>query len=101
MRPELLLIGTPPGIALATTAAFVGVFAAGTAMAGWFVRPLGLVHVAGFWVAALLLVAALVLPVGSLPSLLLEAAGVLLTLALILILWRPHADRSADMASRP
>ena len=40
--PELLLIGTPVTIALATIAAFAGTFAAGTAFTGWCIRPIGL-----------------------------------------------------------
>ncbi len=96
--PELLLIGTPAGIVLATVAAFTAVFAAGTAMTGWCIRPLGIAAVAGLWFAAALLVTALVLPVGGGPSLAFEAAGCLLTAWIVVSAWRRNADRTAHLA---
>ncbi|MFV0243463.1 MAG: TRAP transporter permease [Qingshengfaniella sp.] len=90
--PELLLIGTPWTIALATIAAFVGVFAAGTAMTGWFIRPLSGMHIAGFWAGAALLTAALILPVGGATSLACTLAGLLVTGAICYVNWRAHAD---------
>ncbi|SLN48192.1 Sialic acid TRAP transporter permease protein SiaT [Aquimixticola soesokkakensis] len=77
--PQLLLIGTPLTITLATVAAFTGVFAAGTAMTGWFVRHLSWAHRIGLFCAAALTTLALVWPVGSAASLIVEAAGLVLT----------------------
>jgi len=89
--PELLLIGTPWGIALACAAAFGGVFAVGVAMTGWLVRPLKLPEILWLWAAAALLTVALVLPVGSAFSLGAEVAGLAMIAGLTLTLRRPHA----------
>ncbi len=97
--PELLLIGTPVTIALATIAAFAGTFAAGTAFTGWMVRPLTLLHKLGFWLVAAAATVSLVLPVGGVPSLVALALSLALLAILVLNLWKPHANRSADLAS--
>ena len=96
--PELLLIGTPTGIVLATLAAFAGIFAAGTAMTGWMIRHLGAASRGGFALVALLCAVALILPVGGAGSLLALAAGLALLALLIVLLWRRHEDRPADLA---
>ncbi|WP_425053333.1 TRAP transporter permease [Psychromarinibacter sp. S121] len=85
--PELLLIGTPVNIVLAVIAAFAGTFAAGTALTGWMIQPLTVVHRAGFLLVALLETAALVWPVGSSMSLLAGAAGLVLLGVLVFGLW--------------
>ena len=85
--PELLLIGTPVNIALATVAAFAGTFAAGTALTGWMIRPLTALHRAGFTLVAALATVTLVWPVGSVVSLLAEAASLALLGALVFGLW--------------
>lgn len=97
--PELLLIGTPVNIALATIAAFAGTFAAGTAMTGWFIRPLPMPHILGLWLAAAVLTAALVLPVGSILSTLCLGAGLILTAAICYVNWKANEDRPAHLAS--
>ncbi|MGR3795868.1 TRAP transporter permease [Vannielia sp. SX4] len=86
--PELLLIGTPGNIALATVAAFAGTFAAGTALTGWMIRPLTAAHRAGFVAVAALETVALVMPVGGAVSLGAEVAGLALLGALVMVLRR-------------
>ncbi|MCO6381120.1 TRAP transporter fused permease subunit [Oceanicola sp. 502str15] len=88
--PELLLIGTPVNIALATVAAFAGTFAAGTALTGWMIRPLTAVHRAGFIAVAALETVALVWPVGGAVSLGAEVAGLALLGALVMALRAPR-----------
>jgi TRAP-type uncharacterized transport system fused permease subunit len=77
--PELLLIGTPVGIALATLAAFAAVLAAGTGLTGWCVRALSTPERTGFFAAASLLTASLILPVGGAQSLTALALGLAFT----------------------
>ncbi|WP_375261140.1 TRAP transporter permease [Palleronia sp.] len=97
--PELLLIGTPMGIALATVAAFAGTFAAGTALTGWMMVPLRAAHRAGFAVVAILSTVSLVFPVGGGPSLVALAAALALLTAIVIQLWSIHENRPADLAS--
>ncbi|MDF0595677.1 TRAP transporter permease [Psychromarinibacter halotolerans] len=94
--PELLLIGTPVNIVLATVAAFAGTFAAGTALTGWMIRPLTAMHRAGFTLVAALATVTLVWPVGNVVSLLAEAASLALLGALVFGLW--SAARSTRAA---
>ncbi len=97
--PELLLIGTPLDIALATYAAFAGVFAAGAAMAGWCIRPLGKADLATFWLAAACFTYSLI--VGQLDpgGLAAKAAGTVLIVIPLWRLWSSNEDRSANLAS--
>ncbi|MFV0333762.1 MAG: TRAP transporter permease [Tropicimonas sp.] len=97
--PELLLIGTPLTITLATIAAFAGTFAAGTAMSGWFIRVLPLGHKLGLWLSAAILTAALVLPVGLAASNLCLAAGLLMLVAICYVNWKSNENRPAHLAS--
>lgn len=97
--PELLMIGTPTGIALATIAAFAGTFAAGTALTGWMMVPLRAAHRAGFAVVAILATVSLVFPVGGGPSLMALAAALALLAVVVFQLWSIHENRPADLAS--
>ncbi|MEJ8472958.1 TRAP transporter permease [Roseibium algae] len=97
--PELLLIGSPLEVCLATYAAFAGVFAAGTAMTGWCIQPLGHIERVAFWLSAACFTYSLILaqlaPLGL-------AAKVLGTVFLVFSLWRlwsSHDRRSANLAS--
>ncbi|SPJ24213.1 TRAP transporter permease [Palleronia abyssalis] len=97
--PELLLIGTPLTIALATIAAFAGTFAAGTALSGWCIAPLTLAHRGGFWAVAALCTVSLVLPIASGASLLALALALVALFFLIASLWRSHGYRSANLGA--
>lgn len=87
--PQLLLIGTPVDIFLATLAAFVGVFTSSTALCGWYLQILSLPLKAAFWVASLLLFGSLFLPIASVPSLMLLGSGLLISTSL---LWKLHHE---------
>ena len=64
-----------------------------------FMKPYKML--AGAAVLALMLTAtvSLVLPVGGVPSLVALALSLALPAILVLNLWKPHANRSADLAS--
>ncbi|WP_210200398.1 TRAP transporter permease [Cohaesibacter celericrescens] len=83
--PELLLIGSPVQIVIATCGAFAAVFALGTAFTGWIGRPLDFVE----RVALVLGAIALIGPFGALQTDLLSLGAKAIGLALVtFIIWK-------------
>ncbi|WP_417695084.1 TRAP transporter permease [Roseibium sp.] len=97
--PELLLIGSPAGITLATYAAFLGVFAAGTAMTGWLGRALTLAERGVFAVIAGLCTLSLVVDQLTVVGLGAQAAATALLLFTIWRLRSTYENRPANLAS--
>ncbi|WP_417686833.1 TRAP transporter permease [Roseibium sp.] len=97
--PELLLIGTPVEIALATYAAFAGVFAAGAAMTGWCIRPLSRTELALLWLAAALFTYSLIVGQLDPAGLAAKVAGTVLVIVPLWRLWSSHENRSTHLAS--
>ncbi len=97
--PGLLLIGSTLDIILSTIGAVGATFAAGTAMVGWFIRPLSKVSIGSFWLAAALFTYSLILDQADPVSFAAKAAGLILVALPIWTSWKTHDHRSANLAS--
>lgn len=94
--PELLLIGTPAEIIIATSGAFTSVFALGTAFTGWVGRTLSITERSSLVLAGIFLIA----PFGSLQTDLASLGAKALGLAIVsFIIWKAVYNNDTRISS--